>query len=144
MRAPAQIFVTAKFVTPYPPTGDIRCRMIRKKPQVKSATVQAGANNQRHRSDVDLDLLRTSITEEDLHSLRINDADLAGMAPSVEEILAMTDKEWAGLRLSPKALLLLREDLTRRLGVSAQDLTWLSRAIERGQHGHTRAQTGTH
>ena len=66
------------------------------------------------------------------------------MAPSVEEILAMTDKEWAGLRLSPKALLLLREDLTRRLGVSAQDLTWLSRVIERGQHGHTRAQTGTH
>jgi hypothetical protein len=42
------------------------------------------------------------------------------------------------------ALLLLREDLTRRLGVSAQDLTWLCRAIERGQHGHTRAQTGTH
>jgi hypothetical protein len=144
MRSPAQIFVTAKFATPYPPTGDIRCRMIRKKSQVKSATVQAGANNQRHRSDVDLDLLRTSITEEDLHSLRINDADLAGMAPSVEEILAMTDKEWAGLRLSPKALLLLREDLTRRLGVSAQDLTWLSRVIERGQHGHKRAQAGTH
>ena len=42
------------------------------------------------------------------------------MAPSVEDILSMTDEDWEGLRLSQKALLILREDLTRRLGVSAQ------------------------
>jgi len=97
-----------------------------------------------HLSDAERELSRMALTEQDLDSLRINDADLAGTAPSVEDILAMTDEDWAGLGLSQKALLLLREDLTRRLGVSAQDLTWLCRAIERGQHGHTRAQTGTH
>ena len=97
-----------------------------------------------HLSDAERELSRMALTEQDLDSPRINDADLADMAPSVEDILAMTDEDWAGLGLSQKALLSLREDLTRRLGVSAQDLTWLSRAIERGQHGHTRAQTGTH
>jgi hypothetical protein len=96
-----------------------------------------------HLSDAQRELSRMALTEEDLHSLRISDADLAGMAPSVEDILAMTNEDWAGLGLSQKALLLLREDLTRRLGVSVQDLAWLCRAIERGQHGHTRAQTGT-
>ena len=95
-------------------------------------------------SAAERELSRMALTEEDLHSLRVSDADLADMAPSGEDILAMTDEDWAGLRLSPKVLLLLREDLMRRLGVSAQDLTWLCRAIERGQHGHTRAQTGTH
>ena len=103
-----------------------------------------GTSGWLHLSAAERELSRMALTEEDLHSLRVSDADLADMAPSGEDILAMTDEDWAGLRLSPKALLLLREDLTRRLGVRAQDLTWLSRAIERGQHGHTRAQTGTH
>ena len=103
-----------------------------------------GTSGWLHLSAAERELSRMALTEEDLHSLRVSDADLADMAPSGEDILAMTDEDWAGLRLSPKVLLLLREDLMRRLGVSAQDLTWLSRAIERGQHGHTRAQTGTH
>ena len=97
-----------------------------------------------HLIDAQRELSRMALTEQDLDSLCINDADLADMAPSVEDILSMTDEDWEGLRLSQKALLILREDLTRRLGVSAQDLTWLCRTIERGQHGHTRAQTGTH
>ena len=103
-----------------------------------------GTSGWLHLSAAERELSRMALTEEDLHSLRVRDADLADMAPSGEDILAMTDEDWAGLRLSPKVLLLLREDLMRRLGVSAQDLTWLSRAIERGQYGHTRAQTGTH
>jgi len=45
---------------------------------------------------------------------------------------------------APGVLINLKDDSMPRLGVGAQDLTWLSRAIEKGQHGHTRAQTGTH
>ncbi len=55
----------------------------------------------------------------------------------------MTDADWARLRLSQNALTLLRDDLVGRLGVRAQNLPWLNRAIEREQHGHTRAQTST-
>ncbi len=97
-----------------------------------------------HLSDAERELSRMALTEQDLDSLRINDADLADMALSVEDILAMTDEDWAGLRLSPNVLMLLRDDLMKHFGVRAQDLTWLCRAIERGQHGHKRAQTGTH
>ena len=43
---------------------------------------------------------------------------------------------------APGVLINLKDDSMPRLGVGAQDLTWLSRAIEKGQHGHTRAQTG--
>ena len=44
--------------------------------------------------------------------------------------------------LAPGVLINLKDDLMPRLGAGAQDLTWLRRAIEKGQHGHTRAQTG--
>ena len=97
-----------------------------------------------HLSDAERELSLMALTEQDLDSLRINDADLADMALSVEDILTMTDEDWAGLRLSPNVLMLLRDDLMKHFGVRAHDLTWLCRTIERGKHGHTRAQTGTH
>ncbi len=65
------------------------------------------------------------------------------MAPTSEEVLAMTDADWDGMRLSRNDLASLHKDLMHRLGVGAQDLRWLNRALEREQHGHTRAQTST-
>lgn len=142
MRAPAQIFPAAKFTPPY------RTDVGRSKPRdfqllkIEPRVDTLWTNDELHLSEVALELSRMAVTAEDLHALRLTEAELAGMAPTMEEVLAMTDDDWVRLRLSPAVLTLLREDLMRRLGVSAQDLTWLRRAIERGQHGHTRAQTG--
>ena len=101
------------------------------------------ANDPWHSSDAELDLARTAVTDEDLQAVRVTEVDLAGMAPPIDEVLAMTDAEWIQLGLAQSFLIRLREDLMRRLGVRAQDLTWLSRAIEREQHGHTGAQADT-
>lgn len=91
-------------------------------------------------STADLDLARMAVTDDDWQTLLVTDEDLASMTPTVEEVLAMTDADWIGLRLTQSVLVRLKDDLMRRLGVSAQDLTWLSRAIERKPYGHTRAQ----
>jgi hypothetical protein len=112
-------------------------------PQVKSGADRAGANDRRHQSKEELGLLRMAVTDEELQAIGVTDSDLVALAPTLEEVLAMTDAHWAGLRLSQNALTLLREDLMRRLGVSVQNLSWLSRAIKREQHGHTRSLTGT-
>ena len=94
-------------------------------------------------SEVELALVRMAFTGEDLNAIGFLEADMEAMVLTIEEVMAMTDADWARLRFSQNHLALLREDLMRRLGVSAQDVPWLSRAIERGQHGHKRAQTGT-
>ncbi len=65
------------------------------------------------------------------------------MAPTIEDVMAMTDADWARLRLSQNVLTLVRDELVRRLGVKAQNLPWLNHSIDREQHGHTRAQTST-
>ena len=91
--------------------------------------------------DAELDLARTAVTDEDFQAVRVTEEDLARMAPSVEEVLAMTDADWIRLCLPQSVFIRLRDDLMRRVGVRAQDLTWLSRAIERRQHGHTRTKT---
>lgn len=99
------------------------------------------ANNPRHSRDAEIDLARTAVTDEDFQAVRVTEEDLARMAPSFEEVLAMTDADWIRLRLPQSDLIRLRDDLMRRVGVRAQNLTWLSRAIERRQHGHTRSET---
>lgn len=99
------------------------------------------ANDPWHSSDAELDLARSAVTDEDFQAVRVTEEDLAGMAPSGEEVLAMTDADWIRLRLPRCVLIRLKDDLIRRLGVRAHDLTWLSRAIERNQYGHTGTKT---
>ncbi len=100
-------------------------------------------NESRPTSDEDLELSRQAVTDADLLAIRVTDDDLAGMGLSVEEVLATTGADWVRLRLGPRVLIDLRDDLMLRLGVSKQDLTWLSHAIERAKYGHPRSQTGT-
>lgn len=99
------------------------------------------ANDPWHSSDAELDLARSAVIDEDFQAVRVTEVELAGMAPSVDEVLAMTDADWIRLRLPRGVLIQLRDDLIRRLGVRAHDLTWLSRAIERNQYGHTGTKT---
>ncbi len=94
-------------------------------------------------SEVELEHLHMGITDDDLRAICLSQSELVDMAPTIEEVMTMTDADWARLRLSQNALTLLRDDLVGRLGVRAQNLPWLNRAIEREQHGHTRAQTST-
>lgn len=82
-----------------------------------------------------------AVADADWQAARLTEGELKSMAPGIEDVLAMTDADWTRLRLTQDALIRVRDDLIRRLGVRAQDLTWLSRAIERRQHGHTGAQT---
>ncbi|WP_300711170.1 hypothetical protein [Limnohabitans sp.] len=99
------------------------------------------ANNPRHSSNAELDLARNAVTDENWRAVRVSDEELSRMAPSVEDVLGMTDADWIRLRLPQSVLIRLRVDLTRRLGVKAQDLMWLCRAIERNQYGHTGTKT---
>ena len=99
------------------------------------------ANLPWHSCDAELDLTRTAVTDEDFQAVRVTEEDLAYMAPSVDEVLAMTDADWIRLRLPLSVLIRLRDDLMRSLGVRAHDLTWLSLAIERNQYGHTGTKT---
>jgi len=92
-------------------------------------------------SDAELDLVRAAVTDEDFQAVRVTEEDLACMVPSLDEVLAMTDADWIRLRLPLNVLIRLRNDLMRSLGVRAHDLTWLSRAIERNQYGHTGTKT---
>lgn len=91
----------------------------------------------------EIELAQMAVTDADWQAARLTEAELKNMAPDIEDVLAMTDADWMRLRLTQDALIRVRDDLIRRLGVRAQDLTWLSRAIERRQHGHTGAQTNT-
>lgn len=142
MRGRAQIFAAAKFSTPYCPDGG---RSKPKDPQVlriEPMTDYTRASHQWHLNDADLELSRMAVTDADLQALRVTDEDLTGMAPSAEEVLAMTHADWVKLGLARSVLTLLRADLMRRFGLSAQELTWLSRTKERAEDGHTRAQAG--
>jgi len=111
--------------------------------QIELNSQSDAPNDEVQSSEVELELLRMAITDEDLNAICFNEADLESMFPSIEEVIAMTDADWARLRFSQNDLALLREDLMCRLGVSAHNLPWLSRALEREQHGHKRAKTGT-
>lgn len=82
------------------------------------------------------DLAEAAITDEDWERLRVTEEDLAAMAPTVDDLKAMSEEDW----LTHKDLARLRDDL-RRLGMAEQDLTRLSREIERKDHGHPRPQT---
>ena len=88
------------------------------------------------------ELTQMAVTDADLQAMRVTEEDLECMALDIKDVLAMTDADWMRLRLTRDALIQVRDDLIRRLGLSAQDLPWLSHAIERRQHGYTRAQTG--
>lgn len=90
----------------------------------------------------EIELTRMAVTDADLQAMRVTEEDLECMALDIKDVLAMTDADWIRLRLTRDALIQVRDDLIRRLGLSAQDLPWLSHAIERRQHGYTRAQTG--
>ena len=79
------------------------------------------ANNPRHSSNAELDLARNAVTDENWRAVRVSDEELSRMAPSVEDVLGMTDADWIRLRLPQSVLIRLRVDLTRRLGVKAQD-----------------------
>jgi len=100
---------------------------------------QFEATNDALQSDVEQAIVQMVITDKDLISIRFTEVDMEGMVLGIEDVMAMTDEDWARLRFYQNDLALLREDLIRRLGVSAKDVPWLSRAIERGQHGHKRA-----
>ena len=141
MRALAQIFVAAKFTTPYRPEAGRSIPMYPQMSEIESTADLIEANDPWHSSDAVFDLARTAVTDEDWNAMGVTEEDLAGMTPSIDQVLAMTDADWIGLRLSQSDLIRLREDLMRRLGVRAQDLTWLSRAIEGRQYGHTRSKT---
>jgi hypothetical protein len=108
--------------------------------QIEPTADSDGANAPWHLNDPDLELSRMAVTDADWQAMQLNDEDL--VTPSAEEVLAMTNADWVRLRLPPSVLTRLRDDLIHRLGVNARDLSWLNRAIERGQHGHARAQTG--
>ncbi len=112
-------------------------------PPLEPTTDPLAANNPWHWRAAELDLAHMSVKEEDWQEMRISEDELVAMAPTVDEVLTMTDADWRRLRLPQGVLSRLRDDLMRRMGVCAQDLTWLSRAIERGQDGHPRSQTGT-
>jgi hypothetical protein len=88
------------------------------------------------------ELTQMAVTDADWLSVQVTDADLKSMAADIEDVLAMTDSDWMRLRLTQDALIRVRDDLIGRVGVRAQELTWLNRAIERGKHGHKGAQTG--
>ena len=88
------------------------------------------------------ELTQMAVTDADWQPVRATEKDLKCMAPNIEDILAMTDADWMRLRLTQDTLILMRDDLICRLGVRAQELTWLNHAIERGKHGHQGAQTG--
>ena len=112
-------------------------------PQIEPMANAMAPNDSWHLSDAERDLTGMAVADEDWQAVRVSEDDLAVMAPTSEEVLNMTDADWTRLGLVQSVLIRLRDDLMRRLGVCAQDLTWLSHAIERGQHGHTRSQTGT-
>lgn len=90
-----------------------------------------------------IELTQMAVTDADWQEVRVTEGDLKSLAPDIEDVLAMTDADWMRLRLTQDALIRVRDDLIRRLGMRAQALTWLSSAIERRQHGHTGAQTDT-
>jgi hypothetical protein len=142
MRSPAQIFVTAKFMTPYRPEF-VRSKTTNQMIQIELDSKFETPNGAVQFSEVELELLRMEITSDDLQAICLSESELIAMAPTIEDVMAMTDADWARLRLSQNVLTLLRDDLVRRLGVKAQNLPWLNHSIEREQHGHTRAQTST-
>ena len=88
------------------------------------------------------ELTQMAVTDADWLSVQVTEEELKSMAPDIDDLLTMTDADWMRLRLPQEALIQVRGDLIRRLGVSAQELTWLNRAIESGKHGHKGAQTG--
>lgn len=70
----------------------------------------------------EIELTRMTVTDADWQAVQVTQKDLECMAPNIEEILAITDADWLRLRLPQDALIRVRDDLIRHLGVSAQDL----------------------
>lgn len=143
MRALVQIFSPAKFTTPYSEVADDEQQGDIQVTRSEPVRTSPDAYEPLGAAFDEIELAQMAVTDSDWQAARLTDAELKNMAPDIEDVLAMTDADWMRLRLTQDALIRVRDDLIRRLRVRAQDLTWLSRAIERRQHGHTGAQTDT-